>query len=164
MEIYARGKRVALFLNGKKLGQKKLKHRRAMFRVAYENGTLEAVSYGKDGQELARHSLTTARPETQLRLIPEDAAVKAGHLAFVRIAYTDPAGTVKPLERHRVKLEISGGRLLALGHACPYNADGYLQLETDTYFGEALAIILAEGPVTVLADDGTLQARCTIAE
>ena len=164
VEVYARGERVALFLNGKKLGQKKLKHRRAMFRVAYENGTLEAVSYGKDGQELARHSLTTARPETRLRLIPEDAAAKAGHLAFVRIAYTDPAGTVKPLERHRVKLEISGGRLLALGHGCPYNADGYLQSETDTYFGEALAIILAEGPVTVLADDGTLQARCTIAE
>ena len=30
---------------------------------------------------------------------------------------------------------------MALGSACPYNAEGYHNESTDTYFGEALAII-----------------------
>ncbi len=162
VEVYSRGHSVALFRNGEKQGQKKLKHRRAMFRVAYQNGTIEAVSYDEKGKELARHSMTMAEPETQLRLIPEEAATAPGHLAFVRIAYTDRNGTVKPMERHRVKLQVSGGRLLALGHGCPYNPDGYLHTETDTYFGEALAIILVEGPVSITAEDDSNVVTCSI--
>ncbi len=164
VEVYARGESVALFLNGEKLGQKKLKHRRTMFRVTYQNGTLEAVSYDRQGKELARNSLTTAGQETRLRLTPEESHVAPGHLAFVRIAYTDGQGKLKPMERHRVRVRVTGGKLLALGHGCPYNPDGYLGADTDTYYGEALAIVLAEGPVTLQAEDGTCQATCSIAE
>ncbi len=164
VDVYSVGDSVALFLNGEKLGQKKLKYRRTMFRIAYQNGTLEAVSYDTEGRELARNRLVTAGEETQLRLIPEENQVMPGHLAFVRIAYTDENGTVKPLERHRVQVTVTGGKLLALGHACPYNEDGYLRSDTDTYFGEALAIILAEGPVSLLAEDGSRKAACVISD
>ncbi len=164
VEVYSVGDRVALFLNGEKLGSKKLKHRRAMFRVTYQNGTLEAVSFDANGKEQARNALTTAGEETQLRLIPEQTQVAPGHLAFVRIAYTDGNGILKPLERHRVKLRVTGGRLLALGHACPYNAEGYRNSDTDTYFGEALAIVLAEGPVSLLAQDESRQVQCRISD
>ncbi len=162
VEVYSVGDSVTLFLNGKKLGNKKLKHRRTMFRVTYENGTIEAVSYDAAGKELARSSLETAHKETQLRLIPEEAAVQPGRLAYVRIAYTDEAGTVKPLVRNRITVQVEGGKLLGLGHGCPYNDDSYLDNTCDTYFGEALAIILAEGAVTVTATDGKKQAVCRI--
>ena len=59
-------------------------------------------------------------------------------------------------------VQVTGGRLLALGHACPYNADGFLGSETDTYWGRALAIVLAEGEVTLTADDGIRHTACTI--
>ena len=47
-----------------------------------------------------------------------------------------------------------GGRLLALGNACPFNLQGYRTSQTDPYWGEAMAIVEAgtEGCVTLQAD------------
>ena len=64
-------------------------------------------------------------------------------MCFVRLAYTDAAGNKKPLARGRIAVEAEGGELLALGHACPYNPDGFLRADTDTYYGEALAAVRA---------------------
>ena len=41
---------------------------------------------------------------------------------------------------------MTGGELLGLGHACPYNDDGYVGVETSTYFGQAMAILKADQP------------------
>ena len=71
--------------------------------------------------------------------------VRAGELLYVRLRYTDEEGTVKPLARGDIHLTVAGGKLLALGSACPYNAAGYLNDTTDTYYGEALAIIAPTG-------------------
>ena len=38
-------------------------------------------------------------------------------------------------------MAVKGGELLALGSACPYNERGYLTDTTDTYYGQALAIV-----------------------
>ena len=43
-------------------------------------------------------------------------------------------------------MAVEGGRLLALGSACPYNERGYLTDTTDTYYGQALAIVKPKGP------------------
>ena len=37
--------------------------------------------------------------------------------------------------------DVEGGKLLAFGSACPYYPESYQSAETDTYYGEALAII-----------------------
>ena len=42
--------------------------------------------------------------------------------------------------------------MLALGSACSYNERGYLTDTTDTYYGEALAIVEPAGNVTVKAE------------
>lgn len=57
-------------------------------------------------------------------------------LAYIRIRYADEDGKTLPLCRGRVKVSAENGQLLALGHACPYNPDGYLREETDTYYGK----------------------------
>lgn len=142
VEVYARGCEAELLLNGQSIGKKRLSQRHlASFPVTYHDGTLEAVSYDADGQEIARTALTTAGKETKLTLLPESKAVKTDELLYVRLRYTDENGTVKPLERGKIKLSITGGKLLALGNACSYNESGYLSDATDTYYGEALAII-----------------------
>lgn len=68
-------------------------------------------------------------------------SVGKDELAYIRIRYADEDGKTLPLCRGRVKVSAENGQLLALGHACPYNPDGYLREETDTYYGEALAIL-----------------------
>ena len=146
VEVYAQGHSAELLLNGKPLGRKRLsRHHRASFPVTYQDGELTAVSYDESGKELARAGLKTAGGETKLTLLPETEMVRAGELLYVRLRYTDEEGTVKSLARGDIRLTVAGGKLLALGSACPYNAAGYLNDTTDTYYGEALAIIAPTG-------------------
>mgnify|MGYP005767441537 FL=1 len=155
VEIYARGAKVALFLNGKPMGEKALdRDSRAAFRVAWQPGELTAVVYGQDGAELGRASLRSAGEETVLAAEPERDTVRPGGLCYVRLRYTDETGLLKPLARGDIKVEVEGGTLLALGSACPYNERGYLTDTTDTYYGQALAVIRADGSgdVTIRAE------------
>ncbi len=159
IEVYARAAKVVLLLNGKKVGEKELKKDRlAKFTIPYASGTLEAVSYDAIDRELGRCKLVTAGEDTFLRAVPEEKKVAHGSLAYVRIRYTDKAGQVKPMERGKVQISVTGGTLLAAGSACPFHPDSYLTPETDTYYGEALTVIQAgdSGAVEVTISDGKL--------
>ena len=87
-----------------------------------------------------------------------------GHLTFIRLQYTDPAGEVKPLKRGILEVTVTGGKLLGLGNACPYNTIGYCSNHTDTYWGEALAIVQADGSqdIHLTVTDGTLTGETTV--
>ena len=165
VEVYARAHSVELLVNGKRVGKKELKNDcMAKFRCTYEDGTVEAVSYDSHGQELGRCSLRTASPETQLRAVPEEGDVEPGRLCHIRLQYTDESGVVKPLERGILSVKVTGGRLLGLGSACPYNETGYTTDRTDTYYGEALAVVQAgEGAeLTLAVTDGRYAGSVTI--
>lgn len=160
VEVYARAAKIALFLNGRLLAEKELKDRcDVMFTVEYMPGRLEAVSYDAAGREIARNALETADEETILRAVPEQKTVRPDGLCFVRLQYTDKAGTVKPLERGMLHVTVTNGELLGLGNGCPYNETGYCENYTDTYFGEALAVVRASEdagikPVVIEVTDG----------
>ena len=150
VEIYARGAEAALFLNGKQMGRRRLDgNGTCAFRVAWAPGELSAVSYGADGSELARTSLHSAGEATVLTLLPEQARVAPDALCYIRLRYADGAGMRKPLARGDIKVCVRGGTLLGLGSACPYNERGFLTDVTDTYYGEALAIVKPDRPGTV---------------
>ena len=76
----------------------------------------------------------------------------------------DNEGITKPLERGNLHVTVKGGTLEALGNACPYNEKGYLGTETETYYGEALAIVRAgnEAELEIGAEDGIHQAELKI--
>ena len=160
-EVYATGYKVRLILNGKTVGEKKVPANACVrFKVAYEPGELTAISLAKDGKELGRTSLVSAGKETKLTLVPERSEIVRGDLCYIRLQYTDEAGEIKPLARGTVKVEAEGGEILGLGSACPYNEAGYLGTRTDTYYGEALAIVRPTAEqVTVRAESpyGTAQ-------
>ena len=156
VEVYARAATVELFVNGQSKGKKRMgKNCVFSFHVPYENGTVEAVSYDEKGKEIGRHSLSTAGEETVLQAVPEEIRVKKGRLAFIRLRYTDMKGTVKPAERGILHVSVTGGKLRALGSACPYYELSYLDSKCDTYYGEALAIVEME-------DDMTLKAKSAL--
>ena len=139
-----------LQLNGKTVERKPVRNCVARFRLPYAPGTLEAVVYDTAGQETGRNALHTAGKATLLQALPEELSAASGHLVFVRLQYSDEAGTVKPLARGRLKVKVSGGRLLGLG--------------SDTYYGRALAVVLADGsgPVELTVTDSTLQSTCYV--
>lgn len=153
VEVYARAARVDLFLNGKKIGSNTLKNAcDTKFKVIYQSGMLEAVAYDQKGKELSRSALYTAEKDTELRVIAEEKSVRKDHLTFIRLQYTDRTGIVKPLKRGILKVNVKGGKLVGLGNACPYNEIGYCTNETDTYWGEALAVVQADGSGDVVLE------------
>ena len=145
VEVYTKAPKVQLYVNGKLVSTGVSKHYRFQFRIPYEAGEITAVACAEDGRELARTSLRTAGDETRLAAIPEKETIAPDEFAYVRLRYTDTAGERKPLARGDIHVSVEGGTLLALGSACPYNERGYLVDTTDTYYGEALAIIKPDG-------------------
>lgn len=165
VEVYARAARVELVLNGHTVGSKTLKNDcLARFSIPYESGTLEAVSYDAADHEIGRCKLQSAGGTTRLTLDAEEPTVKPGHLCYVRLRYTDENGITKPLARGNIQVQVRGGTLVGLGSACPFNKHSYLDSETDTYYGEALAIVrMGDGDaMTIAASDGEYSAELTV--
>lgn len=165
VEVYARAARVELVLNGHAVGSKTLKNDcLARFSIPYESGTLEAVSYDAADHEIGRCKLQSAGGTTRLTLDAEEPTVKPGHLCYIRLRYTDENGITKPLARGSIQVQVRGGTLVGLGSACPFNKHSYLDSETDTYYGEALAIVrMGDGDaMTIAASDGEHSAELTV--
>ena len=165
VEVYARAARVELVLNGHTMGSKTLKNDcLARFSIPYESGTLEAVSYDAADHEIGRCKLQSAGGTTRLTLDAEEPTVKPGHLCYIRLRYTDENGITKPLVRGNIQVQVRGGTLVGLGSACPFNKHSYLDSETDTYYGEALAIVrMGDGDaMTIAASDGEYSAELTV--
>ena len=153
VEVYARAARVELVLHGHTVGS-----------IPYESGTLEAVSYDAADHEIGRYKLQSAGGATSLTLDAEEPAAQTGHLCYVRLRYTDENGITKPLMRGNIQVQVRGGTLVGLGSACPFNKHSYLDSETDTYYGEALAIVrMGDGDaMTIAASDGEYSAELTV--
>ena len=165
VEVYARAARVELVLNGHTVGSKTLKNDcLARFSIPYESGTLEAVSYDAADHEIGRCKLQSAGGATSLTLDAEEPAAQTGHLCYIRLRYTDENGITKPLARGNIQVQVRGGTLVGLGSACPFNKHSYLDSETDTYYGEALAIVrMGDGDaMTIAASDGEYSAELTV--
>ena len=165
VEVYARAARVELVLNGHTVGSKTLRNDcLARFSIPYESGTLEAVSYDAADHEMGRCKLQSAGGTTRLTLDAEEPTVKPGHLCYVRLRYTDENGITRPLARGNIQVQVRGGTLVGLGSACPFNKHSYLDSETDTYYGEALAIVrMGDGDaMTIAASDGEYSAELTV--
>lgn len=165
VEVYARAARVELVVNGHTVGSKTLKNDcLARFSIPYESGTLEAVSFDAANHEMGRCKLQSAGGTTRLTLDAEEPTVKPGHLCYVRLRYTDENGITKPLARGNIQVQVRGGTLVGLGSACPFNKHSYLDSETDTYYGEALAIVrMGDGDaMTIAASDGEYSAELTV--
>jgi beta-galactosidase len=167
IEVYSTAPSVELQLNGTSVGKKtRGKNCLFTFQIPYQPGILTAIAYDDSGAEQTRSQLTTGSAVTVLSLQPEADTVAPGHLAFINLRYTDTAGNLKPQEHRRVQVQVEGGKLLALGNACPFNADPHLYQGTDTftYYGQALAIVEADGSgdVKLTATDGTLSGEVVV--
>lgn len=169
VEVYARAAEVELLVNGKAVGRKSYKNTcRRVFKTKYENGEITAVSYDAMGRVIGRQTLKTAGRETELRICPEEQEVKPGQLVFIPLQYTDADGIWKPMVKERLKVSVENGTLMGLGSANAYVKGNYAADETDTYYGEAMAVVRAgeAGIVKVTVTDsmGSHSAEILISE
>ena len=163
VEVYSGAHAVELYLNGKKLGKKKLKGKKASFKVKYAPGRLEAAAYDINGREVSRNFLESATGRTGIILVPEKKSAPAGGVVYVDVNITGANGVVESNADRRLNLTVTGGRLLGFGSANPRTEERFDSGEYTTYYGRALAAVMVEGNTTVTVTDGNETRSITIA-
>lgn len=162
IEVFFDAYETELIINGKSIGRKKMKDKRAVFRTVYVPGTVEAVSYDEKGNETARNSLSSAGPDTGLVIRPEKPEVREGETVFVWVTVEDANGTIESNKDVRTGIEVENGELLAFGSACPRTEEDILEGEYTTYYGRALAVVRAGRPGTMTLRAGNTNASVTV--
>ena len=164
VEVYSDAISVELLLNGKRVGRKKLKACKALFKIKYAPGTLTAVAYDADGREAGHSELKSASGPCGIAVRPEKTEVRPGEIVYVPVTIEGADGVIESNADRRLTVMIEGGELLAFGSANPCTEEQYHTGTFTTYYGRALAVVRAgeTGQMTVSASDGVELSRASV--
>ena len=160
IEVYSPGALVELFQDGVSLGKKTLLECKATYETIYKTGSLKAVCYDVQGNEIASAELHTAAQETNLVLHPENTCAPAdtGSLVFVEAVLEDEKGITKLLQDRKVTVRVAGeGTLAAIGSGNPVTEESFLGDTYTTWFGRMGFYVRSTGKagearITVMAE------------
>ncbi len=144
VEVYANAFSVVLLLNGKKVGQKKLRDCRTKFDVRYEEGTLTAVAYDEKGNEISSSQLSSGGKENVLHVTLDKKVLRANgeDLCFAEIEFSDKNGNLKPYIEQPIEIQVDGEsvRLQGFGSALYKTDERFDSIVHDSYRGRAFAV------------------------
>ena len=165
VEVYSDQAQVELLINGKSVGQKKVKECKAIFKVKYQPGTVTAVAYDASGRETGRSELISADAPLKIAVRPEKRDAKPGEVVYVPVNIEGANGVVESNADRKLTVTVEGGELLAFGSANPCTEEQYNTGSFTTYYGRALAVVRAgeAGTIKVTATDGRLSGTAEIA-
>jgi hypothetical protein len=143
VEVYSCAESVELLVNGKSLGRKKIKEHKAIFKVRYTPGILEAIAYDAAGNEESRSSLISATGKTCISIRPEQNTVRPGSIVYMDINLTGENGEIESNVDTKVFVTVEGGELLAFGSANPRTEENYNAGSFTTYYGRSQAVVQA---------------------
>lgn len=149
VEVYSRAEEVELLLNGMSLGKKPAGaecHFKAEFEVAYEAGTLTAISY-QDGQEVSRDEVKTVGEPVGLKITMEKNQIAADgeSLAYGIVEIVDAEGNWVPTaEDTLAKVSVEGAASLAgFGTGRGQTEENYTKGEFTSFEGRWQVILRA---------------------
>lgn len=142
VEVYSQGKYVELYLNGKRIGRKKLKDYKAIFKVKYKNGAIDAVSFDEKGSIIAKSSLVTGGKAKKIAAKTDKTVIAEGELIFAEIEITDENDNIVPYEEKRVEIRKNGSsvKLLGFGSALCKTDELFDKPYHNAYRGRCLAV------------------------
>lgn len=135
---------VELFVNGKSLGRQELTHEMgsgdhifADYKCIYEKGEIKAVAYDAWGKEIAEQVRCsfgdTDRFDIEYEIVDE--------LVFAMISAVDKDGNPVENACDRVKVSVTGGKLIGLDNGDSTDYDSYKASERALFSGKLLAIV-----------------------
>lgn len=160
VSVYTRCEAVRLELNGEVIGTQEVSDSTritAQFEVPYQSGELTAIGI-TSGNEVARQVLKTTGKPFSVRVTPEKErlSLAGDDLAYFNVEVVDENGEVVPDASVPVELEITGGRLQAVGNDNPQDMHSFQLPRVNSYRGQCQAIVRLEKPgiltVTALAE------------
>lgn len=159
VEVFTDAAAIELYLNGRKLGKKKVKECKATFKTKYAPGKLEAVAFDASGREVSRSYLESAAGKTHLCVSPETENAKPGEIVYVNVAIVGENGVVESNADRKLTIKVEGGELLAFGSANPRTEENFDEGTYTTYYGTALAAVRAgaSGKMKVSVEDAVAE-------
>ena len=166
---YNNADEVELYINGKSQGisSKTPERLHAVWRTRFEPGTLTAVSR-KDGREVARHEIHTARLPHHIRLTPDRTVISADgtDLCYITAEIVDDYGNLCPWADNLITFTVDGSAFNAgVDNGSPISHEPFKSATRRAFYGKALVIAQnnsSAGPCTVTATaDGLLPATAT---
>ena len=172
---YNNAEEVELFLNGKSLGKRSKDEEKnpyhVMWRIPYEPGTIEAVSYDADGNIVARQSRTTSSAPKSIKLTSDRDTINSGNsdLAYITVEVLDENGNLNPVADNDIQFNITGGGFIAgVDNGSPISLERFKDNHRKLFNGKALVIIQTDGtdlPVTIEAtSEGLTPQKVTISK
>ena len=167
---YNNADEVELFVNGKSQGRK---HKEdgiyhVMWRVPYEKGAIQAVSY-KEGQKVLEREIRTAGEPVSIRLTADREKIKADgkDLSYVTVEVLDKNGIPVPIAENKVQFFVEGeGSIVGTDNGNPNDSVSLKRPERRLFGGKALAILQSngkEGKIVLTAQsEGLLKGTLTI--
>jgi beta-galactosidase len=149
VRVFSRAPIVRLFLNGKVVGEQKMKDSSitAVFNVSYQPGTLKAVNVVNEKETEVVEFKTTGTPSS-IRLIADRTNIRSDRndLSYVMVEITDDKGQVVPNAEIPIQFSISGtGEIAGVGNASPTDMESFQRPERKTWRGKCLAIVRPTG-------------------
>ncbi len=160
VEVYSNeAAKIALEINGERVGVKPVKEYKAVFKTTYKAGTITAIALDSVGKELSRSSRFSADGKLAIALRPEETEVPMGEIVYIPVSIDGENGAVESNADELISVSVDNGTLLAFGSALPMTTQRYTAGKYPTYYGQALAVVLCDRPgtVTVTARGETLQ-------
>lgn len=191
--VYSDAAEVDLQLNGQSLGRKKFTEKKTgngytyqtvdgkdghqnlymTWEVPYQEGTLEAIAYDKNGNKIEKTQgrsvvKTTGKKANLSAKVDRDKIIADGKdLAYVEVDVTDAEGNIVPNAEDRVTFKVEGnGELVGVDNGSSPDHDSYKANNKRAFSGKVLAIVRATkeaGSFTVTASaDGLKSSKVTV--
>lgn len=188
IRIYSNARSVEVFLNGESLGKKEFayypetetslarqddgseqENLYLQWLVPYEKGTVEAVAYDENGNEIARDIRTTAGDPAAIRIMPEREVITADgeDLCYVEVDIVDENGVMNPHADNDIRFSVSGnGRIVGTDNGDPTDFTNMKSSRRSAFNGKALVIVQSTqkaGSFTITASAAGLRvSRATV--
>lgn len=146
---------VELFVNGESLGRQKLdhkpgsgKHILADYQAVYKPGSLCAVAYDENGQEVCRDEHVSFKDSKKIVAQADKEIISCAEddILFVEISAVDEDGHPVENATDRVMVEVSGPAVIVgLDNGDSTDYDGYKSANRKLFGGKLLAMVKANG-------------------
>ncbi len=165
VDVYTDADRVELYLNDKLIGEAEStlhttpmghQYRRfdndkpyPTFFVDWEEGTLSAKAFDKDGNEITekaigRHEISTSYAPTNLKLntVHHEITADGKDLAYIEVDVLDEFGNIVSNADNMINFEIEGpGEIVGVDNGNQADTDSYKDTKRRAFHGKALVIV-----------------------
>ncbi len=152
VRIFSNAPKVELFYQGESQGVAEIDHKHGTvlsgdWQIPYAPGSIVAIAYDENGNEIARDEQHSFGDPASIRLTPDKDTLDADgeDLIFVTIDTLDSNGNPVANGRSRMNVSVTGaGRLIGLDNGDSSDFDQYKGTSRKLFSGKLLAIIAAK--------------------